>query len=111
MDSFGTLLRRYRLAASLSQEGLAERAQLSAATIAALERGRHSRPRPETVVLLAKALALDSGQQAALIRAATGEATGAVAPAAAAPVRRPDAARFAQAPAARLPVPPTTLIG
>jgi transcriptional regulator with XRE-family HTH domain len=57
-STFGALLRRYRLAASLSQETLAERARLSAATIAALERGRHSHPRLETVTLLAEALDL-----------------------------------------------------
>src|SRR5262249_32297312 len=38
--AFGVLLRKHRLASSLSQEALAERARLSVATIAALERGR-----------------------------------------------------------------------
>ena len=37
--SFGQLLRRYRKAAGLTQEALAERALLSAYTISALERG------------------------------------------------------------------------
>ncbi|MDQ2831377.1 MAG: helix-turn-helix domain-containing protein, partial [Chloroflexota bacterium] len=47
--AFGALLRRHRLAASLSQEALAERAGLSANAVAALERGRRSAPRPDTV--------------------------------------------------------------
>jgi len=38
--AFGALLRRHRLAASLTQEALAERAAVSATAIAALERGR-----------------------------------------------------------------------
>ena len=41
---FGGLLRRFRLAAGFSQEALAERAGLSADAVAALERGRRSRP-------------------------------------------------------------------
>ena len=44
-ETFGLLLRRYRLAASLSQEALGERACLSANAIAALERGRRAGPR------------------------------------------------------------------
>ena len=67
----GGLIRQHRLAASLSQAVLAERAQLSVATIAALERGRSSRPRPATVLLLAEALGLSPQAQAALIDAAT----------------------------------------
>jgi len=54
--TFGTLLRHYRLAASLSQEALAARARLSVAAIAALERGRRTAPRADTIALLADAL-------------------------------------------------------
>lgn len=36
---FAALLRRFRLAAALSQEGLAERARMSPSAISALERG------------------------------------------------------------------------
>jgi len=68
---FGALVRRHRLAASLSQELLAERARLSAATIAAVERGRSTTPRPATVLLLADALGLTPQERAALIDAAT----------------------------------------
>jgi DNA-binding XRE family transcriptional regulator len=53
-QSFGLLLRQHRLAASLSQEVLAERAGLSVNAIAALERGRSTAPRPATVLLLAE---------------------------------------------------------
>ncbi|MBV9599378.1 MAG: helix-turn-helix domain-containing protein, partial [Chloroflexi bacterium] len=70
--TLGGLIRQHRLAASLSQAVLAERAQLSVATIAALERGRSSRPRPATVLLLAEALGLSPQAQAALIDAANG---------------------------------------
>jgi transcriptional regulator with XRE-family HTH domain/tetratricopeptide (TPR) repeat protein len=68
--SFGTVLRDHRLAASLTQEALAERAAMSATAIAALERGRRS-PRLSTIRQLAKALDLDSDQLAVLSRAAS----------------------------------------
>ena len=68
---FGALLRRYRLAASLTQEALGERAQISLNTVAALEHGRRAAPRPTTVVLLADALGLGPAERAALIAAAT----------------------------------------
>ena len=55
---FGTLLRRYRVAAGLSQEELAERARLSARTIGELERGVSHAPRKDAVELLAQALAV-----------------------------------------------------
>ena len=67
---FGALLRRYRQAASLSQAALAERAQLSANAIAALERGRRGVPRPTTVLLLADALGLGPADRVKLIDAA-----------------------------------------
>ncbi len=64
--SFGTLLRRYRLAAGLSQEALAERAGLSVQGLGALENGRRQAPYRHTVGLLAEALGLDAAQRAAL---------------------------------------------
>ncbi len=67
---FGTLLRRYRLAAGLSQETLAERARMSANGISSLERGARRIPQRETLRLLATALALDREQRAAFERAA-----------------------------------------
>jgi ribosome-binding protein aMBF1 (putative translation factor) len=55
-SSFGELLRRYRVAAGLSQEALAEQARLSVRGISDLERGLSRTPRRETVALLAEAL-------------------------------------------------------
>ena len=57
-SDFGTLLRRYRLAAGLSQEALAKRARMSSDGISALERGHRRTPQRETLALLAGALAL-----------------------------------------------------
>ncbi len=68
--SFGALLRRYRLAAGLTQEELAERARLSLAAINTLERGARLAPRKETVALLAEALALTASERAELEAAA-----------------------------------------
>jgi non-specific serine/threonine protein kinase len=56
--TFALLLRRHRQAAGLTQEVLAERANLSARAISDLERGINQRPRQETLALLAEALAL-----------------------------------------------------
>lgn len=60
---FGTLLRRHRLAAGLSQEALADRARMSSEGISALERGHRRTPQRETVVLLAGALVLSPDQR------------------------------------------------
>lgn len=60
---FGRLLRRYRLAAGLSQEALAERARMSPFAISALERGYRRKPQLKTLSLLAGALALDADQR------------------------------------------------
>jgi sugar lactone lactonase YvrE/transcriptional regulator with XRE-family HTH domain len=68
-NDFGTLLRRHRLAAGLTQEELAERAHLSARGISDLERGARSTPRKDTLLLLADALAL-SGEERARFEAA-----------------------------------------
>ncbi|MDQ2785799.1 MAG: tetratricopeptide repeat protein, partial [Chloroflexota bacterium] len=67
--AFGSLLRRLRTIAGLTQEALAERSTLSARAISDLERSDHIRPRPESVRLLADALAL-SGDERALFEAA-----------------------------------------
>src|SRR5438105_15730873 len=67
---FGTLLRRYRVAAGLSQEELAERAGLSVRTVGDLERGASKAPHKDTVELLAQALALAAPERAALAEAA-----------------------------------------
>src|SRR5438477_1099804 len=57
-SAFGPLLRRYRLAAGLTQEELAERARVSARSIGDIERGVSRAPRKDTVALLAEALGL-----------------------------------------------------
>ncbi len=57
-SSFARLLRYYRLAASLTQEELAERSRLSARAISDLERGLKAMPHRHTVELLAEALEL-----------------------------------------------------
>src|SRR5689334_10470565 len=63
---FGRLLKRFRLAAGLSQEALAELAGLSWRTISDLERGVKQGPRGSTLRLLAEALALSAEERAAL---------------------------------------------
>src|SRR5260370_30136652 len=67
--SFGALLKRYRLAAGLSQEALAGSAGLSARGISDLERGINHPPRFDPLELLTGALSL-SAQQRTLLRAA-----------------------------------------
>ena len=67
---FGRLLKRYRLAAGLTHERLAERAALSVRAISDLERGVSRSPRFETVALLAEALQLSPEQRAAFEAAA-----------------------------------------
>jgi transcriptional regulator with XRE-family HTH domain len=62
--SFGDLLRRYRLAAGLNQEELAEKAQVSRRAISDCERGARNRPWRETIQLLASALGLDPATKA-----------------------------------------------
>jgi predicted ATPase/DNA-binding XRE family transcriptional regulator len=64
------VLRRFRLAAGLSQEALAERSGLSARAISDLERGLRTAPRPETVRMLTDALSLTGEQHAELLQAA-----------------------------------------
>jgi predicted ATPase/transcriptional regulator with XRE-family HTH domain len=97
-SSFGVLLKRYRLAAGLSQEALAAHARLSARTISDLERGIHATPHPETLELLASALSLSTQQRDLLLAAARPE----VAASALAPPRFPSSG---------LPLPPTRLVG
>ncbi|MBV9355308.1 MAG: helix-turn-helix domain-containing protein [Chloroflexi bacterium] len=68
--SFGVLLRRYRVAAGMSREALADRAGLSRRGMADLERGAHQFPFADTVRRLADALALDPSERAAMLAAA-----------------------------------------
>jgi predicted ATPase/DNA-binding XRE family transcriptional regulator len=67
---FATLLRRLRVAAGLTQEELAERAQLSERAIRRLEHDGERTPRLQTVQLLAHALGLPPDEQFRLLAAA-----------------------------------------
>src|SRR5688500_5979644 len=71
-STFAALLRRFRMAAGLTQEELAERASLSVRGISDLERGINSRPRPYTVRQLTDALRLSADDREALLGAASG---------------------------------------
>jgi predicted ATPase/transcriptional regulator with XRE-family HTH domain/uncharacterized protein HemY len=64
--TFGALLKRYRIAAGLSQEALAEQARLSARAISAYERGLRQAPYRDTLGQLVEALGLSATEQAAL---------------------------------------------
>jgi tetratricopeptide (TPR) repeat protein/transcriptional regulator with XRE-family HTH domain len=68
--SFGVLLRRYRLAAGLTQATLAEQAGVSERAITDLERDHRRHPRLDTAALLVKALALPDADRALLLAAA-----------------------------------------
>ncbi len=67
--TLGEMLRRYRQVAGMSQEALAERAQLSWRAISDLERGITRVPRKETLRLLVEALALTAEARAELEKA------------------------------------------
>lgn len=64
-ETFADMVQQWRHAANLTQEGLAERSGLSPRSIQNLERGRVSRPRRESVRLLADALGLSGPARAA----------------------------------------------
>src|SRR5712691_13210675 len=86
-DSFGDLLRRFRVAASLTQEALAEQCCISPATIAAIEQGRRNAPRLSTVRLIAEALELSAADRELLALAAD-QGTSVVRPGPAPPTSR-----------------------
>jgi transcriptional regulator with XRE-family HTH domain len=60
--SFGQLLRRYRVAAGLTQEELAAQSGLGVRTISDLERGVSRRAHPSTLAQLAEALKIPPGE-------------------------------------------------
>jgi len=74
-SDFGGLLRRYRVAAGLTQEELAERAGVSTRGVSDLERGAHGLPRKDTLQLLLDALALSPADRTTLVAAARRPAT------------------------------------
>jgi predicted ATPase/transcriptional regulator with XRE-family HTH domain len=107
--SFGHLLRRYRIAAALSQEALAERSGVSVRAISDLERGV-SEPRLETIRLLAESLGLDDATRSMLIDAARTESATPPASPPAGRERSPgDESREVRS--GRVPTPPTPMIG
>ena len=69
-DSFGQMLRRYRLAAEYTQEALAQRAGLSIRSVSDLERGVSHYPHPHTIEALADALHLTGPVRASFAAAA-----------------------------------------
>jgi transcriptional regulator with XRE-family HTH domain/tetratricopeptide (TPR) repeat protein len=70
LTPFGTLLRRYRTEAGLTQEELAERAGISVRNLRDLERGGPQRPQRTTIERLAASLALSPTNHAAFVAAA-----------------------------------------
>src|SRR3989440_1475821 len=94
--TFGVLLKHYRMAAGLTQEALAERANLSTRAISDLERGLSRAPRYDTLDLLTTAMSLSAEQRAALFAAARPPLPG-------------DGTKVA--PLQVLPFPPTALLG
>lgn len=69
-SAFGALLRHLRTQADLTQEALAERAQLSVRGLSDLERRINTKPRPFTLSRLADALNLEPTERARFERAA-----------------------------------------
>jgi len=94
--SFGILLKRYWMAAGFTQEALAARAQISARTVADLERGINRIPRYDTFELLMPALGLTVQQRALLLAMVRPEMT----------ATTPGTISLS-----RFPLPPTSLIG
>ena len=94
--TFAALLKRYRIAAGLTQEALAERASLSTRAVSDLERGLSRAPRYDTLDLLTRAMNLSAEQRAALFAAARPPLPG-------------DDTKAA--PLQVLPFPPTALLG
>jgi transcriptional regulator with XRE-family HTH domain len=73
-SQFSTQLRRLRLKAGMTQEGLAERSGVSVRTIRGFETGERAGPRVATVRLLADALELQPDERDELLAAAAGHA-------------------------------------
>jgi non-specific serine/threonine protein kinase len=97
-EPFAVLLRRYRAAAGLSQEELAERAGLSRRGISDLERGARRTPYPATVRRLAKALVLEDAEREALLASSGRRPAGAQ-------------AQLARSAGASLPIALTSFVG
>jgi len=98
-ESFGGLLRRYRLETGLTQEALAERAGVSVRNVQNLECGEN-RPLPDTARRLAAALGLEGPARARLLTGAPPRRRTTT------PVGAPTSVPFGA-----LPLPPTALVG
>ncbi|MFC7586487.1 helix-turn-helix domain-containing protein [Nonomuraea antimicrobica] len=72
LATLGTLLRGWRERAMLTQEQLAERADLNVRTVRRLESSELQQPRATSIVLLAQALGLDGEERAMLAATARG---------------------------------------
>ena len=96
-ETFGSSLRRFRTAAELTQEELAERAGLSVRSISDIERGLNRSPYQATVERLIEALAC-SDEAAATLQASVSR-------------RRGPATPVAEQPLTNLPAAPNPLIG
>jgi predicted ATPase/DNA-binding XRE family transcriptional regulator len=90
----GTLLKDHRASAGMTQEELAEKAEVSARTVSDVERGLRTRVYRDTAGRLAEALGLAGAQRIEFEVAARGRASGS-----------------GSGPAPPLPTPPTRLIG
>lgn len=71
VTQFGAMLRSHRRRVGLTQQKLADSAQLSVRTVRDLESGRVAQPHRKTMQLLANALGLDGPALSALRGAAT----------------------------------------
>ena len=109
MPTLGTTLHRLRLARCLSQEELAERANVSVRTISNIERDTPHKPRKETIRLLAEALALSPVQEEELIESARHSQRHAVLQNS--PLNGQTNGNCSEQQIALLPIPPTPLIG
>src|SRR5262245_50306711 len=69
-SDFGSLFRRYRSAAGMTQAELAKRARIGEDTIGALERGINRAPHQETLDRLVKVMKLSREERALLFAAA-----------------------------------------
>jgi predicted ATPase/transcriptional regulator with XRE-family HTH domain len=107
---FSEQLRHFRIRAGLSQAALAERANLSTAAVATLERGVRSAPYPRTLDTLAEALGLSSAERVAFAAAAR-SAQPRRPPARAHAGARPPSAEDPSRPAPQLPVWLTSFVG
>jgi len=109
-SDFGALLRRYRKAANLSQQALAERANLSTRGVSDLERGLIHTPYRHTVAALADALHLSDEERGAFEASVARTHDLRITPRTAFPnAPAPDSPRAS--PTTALPTPLTSLLG